>query len=697
MRKNNRKEKDILKNKHERDMGAVPEEIPFAVDEDLIKEIVEEPVSEEAVPFEVEEEMINEPGDEVSEEEIPFAVDEDIISQEGESVPEEIPFAVNEEEIPDEIENTGDLGQDGDEGEKMGKRKHQRKKTKMSKKKKVTIIITVIISVIAVLVLGVFGAWQWVRHTAKKLGDETHYTNDGIEDQTTKLHFKNVEDIKGNINILILGVDKDGTRSDSIMLMSYNTDNNEIKLLSIPRDTRIYVEDRKMTRKITEVHAMHDKSGNIYGAGAVMQAVKNLTGLEINYYVEFSFEALDGIMNELGPVKFDVPDLEGKGRGMNYDDPYQDLHIHLKPGMQELSGNQIQQFLRYRKSNYKDAQNVNGSDLQRVERQQELLGAIIDQKLNIGVITKVPGILDAVKKNLRTTFTGDEILMYMDFLMLNERFKNISSENMKSFVLPGTDRMVNGISYFISDEDETAELIREEFGVEDVKAENLSSSIVLGEKKGSGKVTTTTSSENKDKGSTKTDKKKTSGNTDEDSYDEERTETRKNQKNPKSDEEEFEEMKKEDEKKKSSSKPKDSEDKSASDEKDSDDKDEEKSSENDEKDGEDKSASDEKDSQPKSEKSDSSNKDGEKESSGKTSSDGEKNSTETSDDKKTSTEKTDEKTSGGTEKTDSSTTEKPSGGSNTSTDKPAEKPSGESNTPAEKPADSTNTSSEKAA
>ena len=121
----------------------------------------------------------------------------------------------------------------------------------------------------------------------------------------------------GKLNILLLGVDKDGERSDSIMLVSYDFDDHSINLLSVPRDTKMYVTDRDVTRKITEVHGMHNSAGKMYGAAAVAESVTSLTGIPINYYLEFSFDALDNVMDILGPVTFDVPDIEGGGKGMN--------------------------------------------------------------------------------------------------------------------------------------------------------------------------------------------------------------------------------------------------------------------------------------------------------------------------------------------------------------------------------------------
>ncbi|MBR5808606.1 MAG: LCP family protein, partial [Clostridia bacterium] len=199
----------------------------------------------------------------------------------------------------------------------------------------------------------------------------------------------------GKINVLLLGVDESGLRSDTVMVASYDANAAKVNLLSIPRDTKVRIVNRKITRKINEVHALSSKknSGQIVGAEAMAEVVTQLTGIPINYYAEFSFASIDNLFDILGPVEFDVPDVEGGGHGMNYDDPVQNLHIHLKPGLQELSGNQIQQFLRYRKSNYGVG---TGSDTDRVTRQQDLFKAVIDQKVNLSILPKVPAIFSQI-------------------------------------------------------------------------------------------------------------------------------------------------------------------------------------------------------------------------------------------------------------------------------------------------------------
>lgn len=263
----------------------------------------------------------------------------------------------------------------------------------------------------------------------------------------------------GKINVLLIGVDESGLRTDAIMVASYDVNEGEVNLLSVPRDTKVYITNKKATRKINAVHAMTGDTDNkkILGVQASAEAVTQLTGIPINYYIEFSFLSIDHLFDSLGGVTYDIPDVEGKGRGMNYDDPYQNLHIHLKPGMQTLSGNQVQQFLRYRKSNYGVG---TGSDTDRVKRQQEFFKAVIDQKLNVSLISKIPSIYSQLSKEIKTNISMGDITKYIRYL------NKISGENIKSFSLVGENRMISGVSYFVCDLSKTKTMLSENFGVD---------------------------------------------------------------------------------------------------------------------------------------------------------------------------------------------------------------------------------------
>lgn len=295
----------------------------------------------------------------------------------------------------------------------------------------------------------------------------------------------------GRVNVLVLGVDEEGQRSDTIMIASYDTDVGKVSILSIPRDTKVHIENRNITRKINEVHALSSKQnrGEIAGAEATAEAVTQLTGIPINYYVEFSFTAIDNLFDILGPVEFDVPDIEGKGRGMNYDDPVQNLHIHLKPGRQMLSGNQIQQFLRYRKSNYGVG---TGSDTDRVERQQNLIRAVIDQKVNLGILLKAPSIFSQISKDITTNVQLGDITKYI------RHIAKLSGEDVQSYTLPGESATIGGGSYFIMNKDETKKLMSDVFGfagepTDDITVSYEHSQVILkGGNKGKNKITSPT-------------------------------------------------------------------------------------------------------------------------------------------------------------------------------------------------------------
>lgn len=288
-----------------------------------------------------------------------------------------------------------------------------------------------------------------------------------------------VDEKQGKINVLLLGVDNGGLRTDAMMLVSFDYRNSSANIMSIPRDTKMIISDRKLTRKINEIHAMTGENKKPVGPIASVKAVSALTGLPVHYYIEFNFDAIDDLADILGPVRFDVPDIEGNGKGMNYDDPAQDLHIHLKPGLQELTGNEIQQFLRYRKSN---SGKSSGSDLDRVKRQQALIGAIVDQKLNTKLINKLPSIYGELSSNMQTNMSLDDIALYSKYL------KDFDADNISSFSYPGESKSLKGGWYFVPNFEEAAEIIRENFGYEDITADDLSDSIKISGVYGTGNI-----------------------------------------------------------------------------------------------------------------------------------------------------------------------------------------------------------------
>lgn len=271
----------------------------------------------------------------------------------------------------------------------------------------------------------------------------------------------------GRINTLILGVDDDGLRTDTIMIASYDLETCELDLVSIPRDTKVYVENRQQTRKINEVHSlsMQRSDGTIVGPEGTAKAVMQMTGIPINYYIEFSFDTVEELFNIFGPITYDVPDVEGGGKGMNYDDPEQDLYIHLKPGKQELNGEQVLQLMRYRKSN----DGTNDSDTNRRERQQGIIKALIEQKLNAELILKIPDIFTTIQSKVKTNWTIGDVTRYYKYL------EGLTSDKVQSYQLPGEDKYQNGKWYFIQNIEQTKEVLKEV----EAKTDNITTTVTV--------------------------------------------------------------------------------------------------------------------------------------------------------------------------------------------------------------------------
>ncbi len=229
-------------------------------------------------------------------------------------------------------------------------------------------------------------------------------------------------------NILVMGTDKEGLRTDVMMLVQIDPEKQKAVVMSIPRDTRVKYAGR--SRKITEVHSVGHRNGK-KGSEAAIIAVKELTEVPINHFVKVNFDAFSDCIDELGGVEFDVP------QRMRYKDPYQDLNINLQAGMQHLDGDKAEQLVRFRQ--YKNG------DLDRIKVQQNFIHALAEQKLQMKYIGKIDDIYRIVAENMETSMTpGDIVQCGMQML-------SIGTGNIETITMPGTPQDIGGGSYVIPD------------------------------------------------------------------------------------------------------------------------------------------------------------------------------------------------------------------------------------------------------
>lgn len=256
----------------------------------------------------------------------------------------------------------------------------------MNKKKFAVIVISVIL-VIGSAISGMLLA----KFAATPFNMERGATVDPVE-----------PGLKGKVkfNTLILGLDGDKTRSDVMLLVSFDGVLNKLNVMSIPRDTKVKYGNNTGLINAAYGTPVKQKDGSTKQGGIdyTIKKVKELTGIPISYYVVFTFGDFKNVIDAIDGVDFYVP------QRMKYSDPWQALYIDLYEGQQHLDGDKAEQLVRFRQYPL--------GDLQRVEVQQKFLRAIIYQKLNARYLTKLPNVYYAVKDTVLSNFSLDDMVDY---------------------------------------------------------------------------------------------------------------------------------------------------------------------------------------------------------------------------------------------------------------------------------------------
>lgn len=264
--------------------------------------------------------------------------------------------------------------------------------------------------------------------------------------------FSIVKDVKTDvirveepINVLLLGMDigdtndlsnKEAKRTDTIILANFDPVKKDIKLVSVPRDTRVKINGR--SQKINAAYP-------IGGERLVKELVGNILGVKVDYVVKIDYEGFRGIVDALGGVDMYID------QDMNYDDPAQDLHIHFNKGETvHLDGKKAEEFFRWRKNN--DGTGLVNGDVDRIKNQQKFLNALIDKFLSFSTITKIDDIIDVLNKNIETNIPLDVIVAY------GLKGIEVNKNNINMVTLPGEGKYIGNVSYYIPNEKATKEL-----------------------------------------------------------------------------------------------------------------------------------------------------------------------------------------------------------------------------------------------
>ena len=335
---------------------------------------------------------------------------------------------------------------------KNSKKKNQNTKQKPKKKMKMWKKVFLVILLVLLIAGGLF-AYRVYRNGGGLSGMLA----------TVVGHDENTRKSLGELQVLLMGVstDQEGVAlTDTIIVASYNPNTQKAVLLSIPRDS--------FTGSNTKRAVASDKINSIYNITRdpmkTVEAVNELTGLDLQYYAIVQTEALIELVDAIGPIEYYVP------TDMNYDDTSQDLHIHFEEGLQEIDGQAAEELLRFRKNNDGTSfpSEYGDNDIGRMRNQREFITAVVEQTVKIENITKLGSILDIASRNLITNLNFDVLKDYLPYAV------EFSTENLQTASLPGSVpslNQTNGVSIFVVDEEETNQLVKELFYPEELTEE----------------------------------------------------------------------------------------------------------------------------------------------------------------------------------------------------------------------------------
>ena len=237
--------------------------------------------------------------------------------------------------------------------------------------------------------------------------------------------------------ILLGGLDDENGGSDTNLLLAVDSDNGVMNVVSLPRDT------------LLNVSWSVKKLNNAYHHGGFTQTmaeVSKLLGIPIDHYVTVDLRAFVELVDAIGGVDFDIP------VNMDYDDDYQDLHIHFDAGPRHLSGQEALEVVRWRQNN--DGTGYATADIGRIGTQQAFLTAVAKQTLQVSNLDKIPEMAEIFSTRVETD------LKLANLIWIGEQALSMGSDSIAFHTLPGDGAgYYKGGSYYVLDPEGVLELI----------------------------------------------------------------------------------------------------------------------------------------------------------------------------------------------------------------------------------------------
>ena len=258
------------------------------------------------------------------------------------------------------------------------------------------------------------------------------------------------------VNFVMVGLDH-RRLADAIIVGSLHRDTGDINLMSIPRDMMVHLDEDGVSRleatsrwgavpqrlKINEVRAL---GGQVSGLDYMVYEIERMFGIEIDYHVEIRLDAFRRVVDAIGGVYFFVP------VDMYYTDTAQNLFINLERGHQLLDGYAAEGLVRFRDSG--------GAGWNRDATQLQFIQAVFSQTLSPdGFLNNPLELINIVLSEVRTN-AGLSAVRYIPLV------PTIANGTINTYRLPGRGRIIDRLYFFVPDEDEAPDVIRQVFFIE---------------------------------------------------------------------------------------------------------------------------------------------------------------------------------------------------------------------------------------
>lgn len=240
--------------------------------------------------------------------------------------------------------------------------------------------------------------------------------------------------ILGSKNLLFLGIDeREGSsdfkgRADTIVIFHISSWGKKDSLISIPRDTRVYLEGYGWNK----INAAY-----VYGGEEMIkQEIYELTGIEVERYMVVNFDSFKEIIDILGGIEIVISEpLHDPLSGADFD-----------PGTYYMNGEEALSFARCRATPR--------ADLDRINNQQYLLNELLKQKVNLSIIPRIPSMISVINEKTKSDFTIWDYLS-VGFVLL------WSSKDINLVTIPTKQANIDGISYLVADEKEVKQFLKD--------------------------------------------------------------------------------------------------------------------------------------------------------------------------------------------------------------------------------------------